>query len=67
MIKFGKCEGYTGEECENCGRVRVEHYSNGFDICDKCDWCKQLERCVFDDDFYEEEEYGGWWKKEDDE
>ena len=61
MSKFGECEVYTGEECEWCGRVRVEHYSSGFDICEKCRWCKQLQYCIPDYEFYgdeEEEEVG---------
>ena len=60
MSKFGECEGYTGDECENCGRVRVEHYSEGVDICEKCRWCKQLNKFVSDDEFYEEDEWD--WK-----
>lgn len=39
--KYGRNNGYTGEACTNCGRVRVEHYSKGFDICEKCNWCVQ--------------------------
>lgn len=39
--EMGECEGYTGEECPNCGRVRVEHWSGGKDICEKCHWCIQ--------------------------
>lgn len=42
MSRFGKCEGYTGTPCPECGRLRLEHYSKGFDICEKCEWCVQL-------------------------
>lgn len=28
--------GYTGKECINCGRNRVEKYSTGVEICEKC-------------------------------
>ena len=40
---LGECEGYTGDACPNCGRVRVEHWSCGKDICEKCHWCIQDE------------------------
>lgn len=33
-----KLIGYTGEECKNCGRVRVELFENGAKICEKCGW-----------------------------
>lgn len=39
--EMGECEGYTGETCPNCGRVRVEHWGCGKDICEKCHWCLQ--------------------------
>jgi len=29
---------YTGKECPNCGRVRVELWNNGERICEKCNW-----------------------------
>ena len=65
MSKFGECEGYTGEECEKCGRVRVEHYSDGVDICEKCRWCPQLGRFVTDEEFYEDDfgEEEDWFGK----
>lgn len=28
--------GYTGKECINCGRNRVERYSSEVEICEKC-------------------------------
>ena len=28
--------GYNGEKCICCGRVRVEIYTNGDKICEKC-------------------------------
>lgn len=28
--------GYTGKSCINCGRNRVERYSTGIEICEKC-------------------------------
>ncbi len=30
---------YVSKECPNCGRVRVEHYTNGKHVCEKCHWC----------------------------
>ena len=38
---LGICEGYSHIECPNCGRLRVEHFSSGLDICEKCNWCIQ--------------------------
>lgn len=29
---------YTGEDCSKCGRTRVELWSNGERICEKCNW-----------------------------
>lgn len=61
MRKYGDCEGYNGNACSQCGRVRVEHYSGGFDICEKCLWCEQLNNYVDEDDLYDDiEEYGSW-------
>ena len=55
---FGEDEGYTGESCSECSRYRVIHYSKGFDICEKCGWCKQLNRYVSDDEYFT---YGDWF------
>ena len=30
--------GYTGESCPKCGRVRVEEYTDGTKVCEKCQW-----------------------------
>ena len=50
--KFGYIyEYYTGKDCANCGRNRVLHWSRGYDICEKCGWCPQLNNYVFDSDF----------------
>lgn len=38
MKDRGKCIGYTGDECDECGRVRVEAWENGDKICEKCGW-----------------------------
>ena len=34
--EMGNLIGYTGENCVNCGRCRVEKWSSGLKICDKC-------------------------------
>lgn len=39
---LGEDLGYTGEECPACGRVRVIRYANGYEICEKCEWCEQI-------------------------
>ena len=54
MSRFGKGEDYTGFPCPNCGRYRLVHYSKGFDICEKCDWCVQLNRYTNDEDFMDD-------------
>lgn len=28
---------YTANECINCGRMRVERYESGMEVCEKCD------------------------------
>ena len=37
---------YDGSECQNCGRVRVEVWSNGMHICEKCNWCIETQNYV---------------------
>ena len=34
--KFGD---YTGDDCTNCGRVRVMTGKDGKHRCEKCAWC----------------------------
>ena len=41
MRSIGKLIGYTGNKCPNCGRLRVERYESGLEICEKCNWCEQ--------------------------
>lgn len=64
MDALGKSLGYTGEECQNCGRIRVEAFENGLEICDKCNWSKQLNG-YFDWKSYMDEEmrceYTDWF------
>lgn len=38
---LGENEGYLSIKCPKCGRIRVEHWSCGKDICEKCYWCMQ--------------------------
>jgi uncharacterized OB-fold protein len=33
-----RAKDYTGEKCENCGRVRVMNCDNGKHVCEKCAW-----------------------------
>lgn len=49
MSNLGKCLGYTHEECPNCGRVRVERWSCGKRICEKCHWCIEDEDFCFEE------------------
>lgn len=48
MTKWGKCLGYTGTPCPNCGRYRLEKYENGKEICEKCEWCPQENKYIDD-------------------
>lgn len=54
MQDLGKCLGYVSEPCPNCGRVRVEKYSGGKHICEKCSWCVEDDE-YFDWDRYDDE------------
>lgn len=49
-MDLGECLEYTDEECPNCGRMRVERWSSGKHICEKCYWC------VEDEAYYREED-----------
>ena len=49
MSKLGECLGYVNEKCPNCGRMRVEYWSCGKRICEKCHWC------IEDQEYYYEE------------
>ena len=51
MNRFGKNQGYIGKPCEACKRYKVERYSSGFEICEKCHWCSQLSRYISDNIF----------------
>lgn len=61
MISWGKRLGfYSGRACPECGRVRLESYENGKEICEKCGWCPQENRYVFEDEINppEDNDYG---------
>lgn len=45
---IGKLVGYTDKPCLNCGRLRVERYESGLEICEKCNWCEQTKSYWFD-------------------
>ena len=53
---WGKCLGYSPERCPNCGRVRLENYENGKQICEKCQWSPQEQRYIEDEELYPPEE-----------
>lgn len=56
MQKWGKCIGYTGTPCPQCGRYRVELYENGKRVCEKCEWCIEDETYIDRDKMYEDED-----------
>lgn len=49
--KLGENLGYIDKECINCGRLRVEKYSSGNEICEKCGFEQNTKQ-------YYENEYG---------
>lgn len=56
MSKIGEWLGYTDYECPNCGRMRVESWSCGKHICEKCHWCIEDQAYYYEDWDDEEEE-----------
>lgn len=48
--KLGELIDYTGEACPNYGRVRVELWTCGKRICEKCHWCIEDEAYEYDDE-----------------
>jgi ribosomal protein L37AE/L43A len=56
---FGECFGYSNEPCPECGRYRLENYSYGMQVCEKCHWCPQEGRYVESEELYPAEEYRG--------
>ena len=37
-MDLGECLYYTDEDCPNCARMRVERWSCGKRVCEKCHW-----------------------------
>lgn len=60
MSKLGEWLGYTGDECPNCGRVRVKAWTCGKHICEKCHWCIE-DQAYYYEDWDEEEEPINWF------
>lgn len=62
MSKLGEYIGYTGEDCPNCGRNRVEAWTCGKRICEKCHWCIEDENYCreHDVDYYGDAEEMGY-------
>ena len=56
MSEWGKCLGYTGTPCSNCGRYRLERYKNGKEVCEKCEWCPQEKQYINRERMYSLEE-----------
>lgn len=56
MSKLGYWLDYTGDECPNCGRIRVILCSSGKRICEKCHWCIEDQRYYRDEDEEEDED-----------
>ena len=40
--------GYSDKECINCGRLRVERYSDGTEICEKCNFDQNKKEYVLE-------------------
>lgn len=53
-MNFGKYLGYSNKPCPNCGRLRLENFENGLQVCEKCGWCPQEGSYVSPFDQYEE-------------
>lgn len=57
---FGACLGYASEPCPNCGRVRLENFENGKQVCEKCNWCPQINNYVDINLYWMEQEYNNF-------
>lgn len=58
--RFGKCYGYCNKPCPNCGRLRLEVYENGKQVCEKCGWCPQNNDYVDPYEYWREQEYNAF-------
>lgn len=41
---------WTQLRCERCGRMRVNRSMNDLHLCEKCDWCPELQRHITDEE-----------------
>lgn len=55
LSEITNIESYTGEDCEKCGRCRVELITlssgNKYHICEKCGYIKEQDRYCDNSDF----------------
>ncbi len=55
LSEIAYIESYTGENCEKCGRCRVELITlssgNKYHICEKCGYIKEQDRYCDNSDF----------------
>lgn len=49
--QIGVPAGYTGYNCPKCGRLRLETYTCGRRICEKCRWCVEEQRYIDESEF----------------
>lgn len=52
LSPFGRCLGYSSTPCPKCGRIRLENYESGKQVCEKCSWCPQDGKYVDRNDIY---------------
>ncbi len=43
---------YVDMDCPECGRHRVELWSNGKHICEKCRWCAEDKSYYWEEDLW---------------
>lgn len=48
--KIGSYIKYTGQPCPKCGRYRLELYTSGLSICEKCLYCVEEQRYIPEDE-----------------
>jgi ribosomal protein L37AE/L43A len=49
-FRIGATVWYIGDPCPKCGRFRVERYTCGRSICEKCHYCVEEDRYVTDEE-----------------
>ena len=50
MSKLGEWLGYINDPCPKCGRMRVESWSSGKLVCEKCHWS------ILDNEYHREDD-----------